>query len=204
MYVLISCFFVTQKTAYEIMVGDWSSDVCSSDLFFTEGQTQYLDKVDDQSNGYYVTKWTNLTDGGEAASNTGADGVNTDYPMFRLADIYLMLAESVVKGGSGSSMTEALSYVNDLRYRAYGSNDGHIVVGQLTPDFILDERCRELYWECTRRTDLIRHGKFTTSNYIWQWKGGVKDGKSVDAKYNIYPIPSSELSANPNMTNENY
>lgn len=180
------------------------SDEDKRGMFFTEGQTQYLDKVDNQANGYFVTKWTNLTDAGEMASNTGADGVNTDYPMFRLADIYLMLAESVLRGGSGASGTDALEYVNRLRERAFGSTDGNIAQGQMTLDFILDERCRELYWECTRRTDLIRYSRFTSGSYVWQWKGGVKDGKGVASKYNIYPIPASELSANPNLSNEYY
>ena len=47
-------------------------------MFFTDGQTLNLDKIDDQSNGYFVEKWTNLTDAGETASNTADGGVNTD------------------------------------------------------------------------------------------------------------------------------
>lgn len=176
-------------------------------LFFKEGQSQYLDILDNQSNGYFVEKWSNLTDAGETASNTVDGGVNTDYPLFRLADVYLMLAESVVRGGSGSSASTALGYVNDLRKRAFGDNyatTGKVNSSELTKDFILDERARELYWECTRRTDLIRHNKFTTSTYLWQWKGGVKNGVAVDSKYNIYPIPSTDLIANPNLHNEKY
>ena len=41
-----------------------------------------------------VEKWTNLTDSKETASNTADGGVNTDYPLFRLADVYLMIAEA--------------------------------------------------------------------------------------------------------------
>ena len=70
--------------------------------------------------------------------------------------------------------------------------------------FFLDERGRELYWECVRRTDLIRFGCFTGSNYVWQWKGGVKDGAAVADKFNIYPIPATEISANPNLSNKDY
>ena len=70
--------------------------------------------------------------------------------------------------------------------------------------FILDERARELYHEGYRRTDLIRYGQFTTNKYIWQWKGGTHDGQAVDSKYNIYPIPNTELTANPNLHNDNY
>lgn len=176
-------------------------------LFFTEGQTQYLEVIDNQSYGYFVEKWTNLTDTGEAASNSDDGGVNTDYPVFRLADVYLMLGEAVVRGGNGATKSEALGYLNLLRERAFGdaySTNGILRESDLTVDFFLDERARELYWECTRRTDLIRFGKFTTANYLWQWKGGVKDGIAVDSKYNIYPIPTADLTANPNLSNSNY
>lgn len=173
-------------------------------LFFTQGQTQYLDKVDDQTNGYMVEKWTNLTDAGETASNTVDGGVNTDYPMFRLADVYLMLAEAVVRGGAGSSESIALNYINELRQRAFGEDFKPVKGNEMSKEFILDERARELYWEGIRRTDLIRYGLFTTGDYLWQWKGGTKDGKAVDSKYNIYPIPATELTANPNLYNENY
>ena len=57
---------------------------------------------------------------------------------------------------------------------------GNITSAQLTTDFILDERGRELYYEAQRRTDLIRYGKFTTGTYLWAWKGGVGAGRSVD------------------------
>lgn len=183
---------------------DLFSDGDGRGMFYTEGQTKTIDVVENQSNGYLPEKWTNLTDAGEAASNSNDGGVNTDFPVFRLADVYLMLAEAVVRGGEGSSRSTALGYVNDLRRRAFGNDSGSITDGQLTADFILDERARELYLECVRRTDLIRYGKFTTSSYLWQWKGGVMNGQAVDNKYNIYPIPSTELTANPNLYNENY
>jgi len=65
---------------------------------------------------------------------------------------------------------------------------------------IIDERARELYWEGYRRTDLIRFGKFTGGDYIWAWKGAIKEGKAVDAKFNLFPIPASDLGANPKLT----
>ena len=177
-------------------------------LFFTEGQTQYLDAIDNQSYGYFVSKWTNLTDDGAVASNTVDGGVNTDFPLFRLGDVYLMLAEATVRGGSGATTTEALGYVNELRKRAFGDayeTEGKLSLSNIADvNFFLDERGREMYWECTRRTDLIRFDKFTSSSYIWQWKGGVKDGRAVDSKYNIYPIPNTDLTANPNLSNPNY
>lgn len=173
-------------------------------MFFTKGQSQYLEKIDDQTQGYFPIKWTNMTDDGQQASNTADGGVNTDFPLFRLADVYLMYAEAVVRGGQGGSLNQALDYVNALRRRAFGNNSGNIKVNELTTDFLLDERARELYLECQRRTDLIRFGAFTTSKYLWQWKGGTKEGMAVDNKYNIYPIPTTDLTANPNLYNENY
>lgn len=176
-------------------------------LFFTEGQTQYLEKIDDQTNGYFVEKWTNLTDAGATASNTVDGGVNTDFPVFRLADVYLMLGEAVARGGTGSSPSIALGYINDLRQRAFGADydtNGKLTTADLTKDFYLKERARELYWECVRRTDLIRYNLFTSDTYKWQWKGGVKDGVAVNDKYKVYPIPTTELTANPNLFNENY
>jgi hypothetical protein len=92
-----------------------------------------------------------------------------------------------------------LQYVNVVRNRAYLNGNGAISNSDLTLDFILDERARELSWELVRRTDLIRYNKFTTSDYLWSWKGNVKDGAAVDSKYNIFPLPSADITANPNL-----
>ena len=81
---------------------------------------------------------------------------------------------------------------------------GKISDSDFTLDFILDERARELYLESVRRTDLIRFNKFVSADYIWQWKGGVLDGRAVNKKYNIYPIPDTDLTANPNLHNPLY
>lgn len=138
------------------------------------------------------------------SGDPATDGANTDFPMFRLAEIYLNCAEAVLRGGTGMSRAEALGLVNAVRERAYGDNSGDISDAQLNLDFILDERGREMLYENIRRTDLVRHNKFTTDAYIWQWKGGVAAGRAVDARYNRYPIPASELAANPNLSNPEY
>ncbi|HEY9542722.1 RagB/SusD family nutrient uptake outer membrane protein [Prevotella sp.] len=186
--------------------GDLSTTLDSRAMFYTDGQEQYFTgAIDNQSEGYFFEKFTNLTDEGVAASNSAATGCSTDYPMIRLADVYLMAAEALLRGGAGISRTEALELVNKVRMRAYKNDEkGKITDGELTLDFILDERGRELYLESIRRTDLIRFDKFTTDSYIWQWKGGVLDGRAVNAKYNIYPIPATDLTANPNLTNSLY
>ncbi len=187
------------------LFGDVTSSADSRAMFFTTEQSQWLDKtIDDQTCGYFGEKFSNLLDNGKPASDTAADGASTDYPMFRLADVYLMAAEAVLRGGSGYTKDEALALVNELRERAYGDQSGNITSPELTLSFILDERGREMWWECTRRTDLIRYGLFTGGSYLWQWKGGVADGRATNSRYNVYPIPTAELSANPNLKNENY
>ena len=150
---------------------------------------------DETTSGWLINKWSNLTDTKEVASDTRNVGAETDFPMFRLADVYLMLAEAVLRGGEGATRSEALGYVNQIRTRAYGNDSGNISDSELTLDFILDERARELYTEATRRTDLIRFGKFT-SGYDWNWKGGVKDGKDMPAHLALFPIPQSDRNSN--------
>lgn len=174
-------------------------------LLWTDGQNQYFDKaLDDGACGYHSEKWTNLTDGGEMSGDPAVNGVDTDFPMFRLAEVYLNCAEAVLRGGEGMTRAQALALVNEVRARAYGDESGNISDAQFNLDFMLDERGREMLYENIRRTDLVRHGKFTTDKYIWQWKGGVASGRAVDSRYNRYPIPASEVAANPNLSNPEY
>lgn len=124
---------------------------------------------------------------------------DTDFPLLRLGDVYLMYAEAVLRGGTGGSTSQALTYVNNLRDRAFPLGNGEISSAQLTLPFILEERGREMFSEAIRRTDLVRFGKLTDANYLWQWKGGVKAGKGTDSFRNYYPLPNADLNANPNL-----
>jgi hypothetical protein len=147
-----------------------------------------------------VKKFTNKTlAGGSAPSGGSNEFVDTDFPMFRLADAMLMYAEAVLRGGTGGTPAQALTYVNLIRERAYGDTSGNISSGQLTLQFILDERGRELFWECHRRTDLIRYGYLTGGDYIWSWKGNTKEGVATEEFRNLFPIPSFDLAANPSL-----
>lgn len=166
-------------------------------MFYTTGQNAEIADLGTFTDGYAITKWTNKTSGGADGSNSTF--VDTDYPLMRLGEIYLNYAEAVLRGGSGGDINTAVSYINLLRERAYGNTNGNISTGNLTLDFILDERGRELYWEGYRRTDLIRFGRFTGSSYVWPWKGGVAAGAAVGDFRTLYPIPTSALVANPNL-----
>jgi len=169
----------------------------SRKMFYTAGQTKEMTNLFDFTNGFASTKWKNKTSAGVNGKSTKFP--DTDLPIFRLADAYLMYAEAVLRGGTGGTLTNALGYVNAIREKAYGGTAGDIDASQLNLDFILDERGRELWFEGYRRTDLIRFGKFTGGDYLWSWKGGILAGKAIDAKYNLYPIPDADRTANPNL-----
>jgi hypothetical protein len=164
--------------------------------FFTTGQSVTINNLTNFTDGIAAPKFTNIkSTGGAGSSSAFAD---TDFPMFRLGDAYLMYAEAHLRGGGGTDQ-QALDYVNALRQRAYGNATGNITQPELTLDFILDERGRELLWEGHRRTDLVRFGKFTGGAYIWSWKGNTQAGTATSANFNLYPIPATQLSANPNL-----
>ena len=164
--------------------------------FYTTGQSVAIGSIGNFNDGIAAPKFQNVTSGGAPGSHP--THVDTDFPMFRLADAYLMYAEAHLRGGGGNATT-ALNYVNDLRIRAYGDSTGVIAAPALTLDFILDERGRELLWEGHRRNDLVRYGRFTGSSYLWAWKGGSAAGASTPAHLDLYPIPANELIANPNL-----
>lgn len=150
--------------------------------------------------GTPLLKFSNINSDG--TKEPSASFVTGAFPLFRLGDVYLMYAEAVLRGGQGGTMAKALQYVNALQDRANktsGSTSLEITQSQLTLKFILAERAREMFAEATRRTDLIRFGMFDSANYLWQWKGGVKSGKGFDSHWNVYPIPSTDMGANPNL-----
>lgn len=169
-------------------------------LFYTNRQNRDINTVlNTFTDGYAYKKYRNVT----SSLAMGSDALNglfpdTDFPMFRLADVYLMYAEAVLRGGTGGSASQALTYFNHLRERAYGNLSGNVAPAELTLDMLLDERARELFGECHRRTDLIRFGKFTTGNN-WPWKGDAKAGRDVEPYRVLFPIPSSDLSVNQNL-----
>ena len=160
--------------------------------FYAGGRALDIADLTKFTDGYAVTKYRNVTKTG--ANGSSLTWTDIDFPLFRLAEQYLTYAEATLRNGADATL--ALTYINNLRTRAYGNTAGNIASGQLTTEFILDERARELYWEGFRRTDLIRYNKFVESTYLWPWKGGVKSGTSVDAYRKVYPIPSADISSN--------
>ncbi len=163
-------------------------------LFWTEGHEFEMVDYKKWTDGYPSIKFRNTNFVGESLVSQFS---STDFPLYRLADAYLMYAECAIRGAAGADMNTAVQYVNAVRTR---SNASSITQSNLTLEFILDERARELNLEGHRRTDLIRFGKFTGGNYLWPWKGATVNGTSIPDTYNLFPIPSTALLANPNLT----
>ncbi len=195
-----------KSSLYKLFTRENAFDSDSRRLMLrTESTTniEITNEADFVNNGIPVTKYYNVNkDGSKPASNQAY----TDFPLFRLGEVYLNLAEAVLRGGQGASKTEALGLINELRRRAYNDKlSSPISDSDFTLDFMLDERGREMFFEAQRRTDLVRFGKYTGANYVWPWKGGVAEGKGVSDFYAVYPLPSDDIGSNQNLKqNEGY
>ena len=191
----------------DLGTGTYSISPFSSDkrgMFYTDGQNLEIESIPPFEDGYAVTKWKNVDSNGNQGSDSAGNFVDTDIPLIRLAEIYLNYAEATLRGGGGDTNT-AVSLVNEIRERGFGGSSGTISSGDLTLDFILDERSRELYWEGLRRTDLIRYNRFTSSTYLWPFKGNEATGVGVDEYRNLFPLPANVVAINSNLTqNDGY
>lgn len=152
-----------------------------------------------QSTGWYCWKFNGLNADGTCAQEATVDNYkfsSADFPMFRLAEMYLNYAEADARlNGGDVTEAEAKNYVKALRDRA-----GVATPSVITLDFLLAERAREFMWEGHRRVDLIRFGKFTSASFPWPYKGGVASGKVGLPEYKtIYPLVQSDLSVNKNL-----
>lgn len=116
-----------------------------------------------------------------------------DVPILRLGDVYLLAAEAVLR--SGGSQTTAASYINAIRERAaITSRAAEMIIdpSQVTLDFILAERARELAGEQVRWEDLKRFGKLTNT-YLNTTNPNIT--AFVDGKHTVKPIPQAFLDA---------
>lgn len=149
------------------------------------------DAITGPLNGASFVKWTNLHADGTAQHHQNFS--DTDFPMFRLAEIYLTRAEAKYRlNGSQDGLADILE-VQDRANR-------QIKASSVDEQTLIDEWCREFYLEGRRRSDLVRFGLFTGSKYLWSFKGGSENGQGISTKFDIYPIPGDEMKNNPNMT----
>lgn len=144
--------------------------------------------------GIATPKWNNnYSNGGTPHDSYNVD---IDFFLFRVAEAYLNAAEAEMHlNGEGSA--KAKKYINALRERAHAAKRDSYTLND-----VLDERSRELYCEGLRRTDLIRFNQFggTQATYKWELKGGSTNGTTFAKTNNLYPIPSSEIRSNKNLT----
>jgi len=122
------------------------------------------------------------------SSNSGNSLMLMRYP-----DVVLMVAEALMRQGTPDEAA-ALLLVNGLRAaRGAAPMVAPLKLNGATvtdANCLLAERGRELYWESSRRTDLIRFNLFLTP---WQYK------PNDDPKYIVFPVPNQALAVNPNL-----
>jgi starch-binding outer membrane protein, SusD/RagB family len=125
------------------------------------------------------------------------DNSNNDFVYGRVADVLYLKAEAILRGGTptpntGSFNSAPATAIGLVNYVRTHPSRGASALTALSLDNLIDERGREFYWEGTRRTDLVRFGKFLAP---WQDKTNVNDQKRL-----LFPISNISLAANPNMT----
>lgn len=148
------------------------------------------DAITGPLNGASIVKWSNFHADGEPQHHQNYS--DTDFPMFRLAEIYLTRAEAKYRLNGSQDGLEDIKKVQNRANRT----DLATTVNDQT---LIDEWCREFYMEGRRRSDLVRFGLFTGSKYLWSYKGGAENGAGIPAYYDVYPIPDNEIKNNPNM-----
>ena len=184
------------KSWYGLFGSNATSLAASTDVrakqFWLTGHNFEMSDYKEWTDGYPSIKFSNKNTDGSGGVTAFS---STDFPLFRLADTYLIYAECALRGASTANIAQGLTYVNQVRVRSNAS-----ALPTITLQNILDERGRELGLEGVRRQDLIRYGRFTGATYLWPWKGGAVNGTSISSNYNVFPIPASALQANPNLT----
>ena len=159
-------------------------------MFYGVDRTLEIKKPSDFKQGFSCAKFTNLHSDGSATHDSKF--VDMDVPFMRAAEAWLTYAEAQKRLGNDHECKMAIDHLRD---RAHKSPQPKYTLNE-----ICDEWAREFYYEGRRRMDLIRFGKFGgDSDYTWEWKGGSKDGGTIEASRNVYGIPTKECVANSNI-----
>ena len=166
------------------------------EMFYIKGRKESMDgALYVFLNGWSCLKFNNIPHDEDNDSYIETSAIKAysdiDYPMIRLGEIYLIYAEACMELGQANT---AMPKLKELAERA-----GVSAPTSITQDWLLEERARELMWEGHRRTDLIRYGKFTSSSFLWTYKGGTFSGQGFDDHMKIFAIPASELASNPEL-----
>lgn len=191
-YEFVSEFFGVTDQDY--VTGTYNVEDQRGTTFYIKGRKESMDgALYDFMSGWTSLKFNNIphdqTNQSYLPQSATMSCSNVDFPMIRLGEIYLIYAEACLRLGESEP---AVPYLTALSERA-----GVTLPSELTPYFIFSERARELYWEAHRRTDMIRFGIYTSSDYLWPYKGGDSyAGSAFPAYKTIFPIPPTELATN--------
>lgn len=181
---------VVNKKASEIR----AMNVDDRAILWGKDRTLEIGANDKFVKGIATPKWNNnYSNGGTPHDSYNVD---IDFFLFRVAEAYLNAAEAEMHL-NGESSAKAKKYIDALRNRAHAKPRASYTLND-----VLDERARELYCEGLRRTDLIRFNQFggSQATYNWELKGGSTNGTTFAKTYNVYPLPSSEVLSNKNLT----
>ena len=191
-YEFVSRYFDVSGADYQ--TGSYEVADSRGQVFYIKGRSESMDgALYSFMNGWSCLKFNNIphdqTDRSYLSVSATKDFSDVDFPMIRLAEIYLIYAEACMRLGVPS---EAMSELAELSARA-----GVAPPAGITEEYLVAERARELFWEAHRRTDLIRFGLYDTAAYLWPYKGGDSyQGQAFPAYKCIFPLPPTELAAN--------
>lgn len=191
-YEFVSTYFNVSGQDYQ--TGTYEVADKRGEVFFIKGRTESMDgALYNFMNGWSCLKFNNIPFGQTNESFLPQSALKTfsdvDFPMIRLGEIYLIYAEACMNTGA-----EALALP---KLRELSSRAGVEPPQQITQDFLVAERARELMWEAHRRTDLIRYGLYHTDTYLWPYKGGDSFKGQAFPEYKcLFSIPPTELATN--------
>ena len=194
-YEYVDRFFKVSGQDYAM--GDYQTADARGKMFYIKGrQESMVNALYVFTNGWSCLKFNNIPhDMTESAYLPTADTKafsDVDFPMIRLAEIYLIYAEACMNTGD-----DALGL---LRLAELSARAGVQPPAEITEEFLMEERARELMWEAHRRTDLIRYGLFTSGDYLWPYKGGDSFAGQAFPSYKVlFPLPPTELAVNANL-----
>ena len=191
-YEFISRYFDVSGQDY--LTGTYDVADKRGEVFYIKGRQESMENaLYSFMNGWSCLKFNNIPFGQTNESYLPQSALKSfadvDFPMIRLGEIYLIYAEACMHLGAEGM---ALPKLRELSSRA-----GVEPPQQISQEFLVAERARELMWEAHRRTDLIRYGLFHTDAYRWPYKGGDSyAGQSFPEYKCIFPIPPTELATN--------
>jgi len=170
--------------------------------FWIKGHSEEMKDLGAFAQGWSFYKYNNIphdltpSEFRETAATYGSGSAKAsiDYPMIRLAEIYLNYAEACLNLNQAN---QAVPYLNKLRKRA-GLPD----ISTYDKNYLIKERAVELSWEAFRRIDLIRWDLFNSGTFVWKWKGGSYNGQGFPEYKLVFDFPNTELVSNPNLSHK--